>query len=55
MSEFIVFLQNQGVRDVDDLMANIEAFLENPELFFELTPDERQAFESRMDEALAVM
>jgi len=55
MDGLIAFLNDNGVDDAGALMAEIEWFLDDPALFFEMTATERAAFMNRMDEALAVM
>ena len=52
---FVAFFTHQGIFDVENLMTDIDAFLQNPESFFELTAAEREQMEHRMDEALSVL
>ena len=52
---FAAFFTHRGIFDVEDLMTDIDAILQNPESFFELTAAEREQMEHRMDEALSVL
>ena len=55
MSDFITILKDSGLDDAENLMAEVEWFLDEPAVFFEMTPEERAALMNRMDEALAAM
>ena len=52
---FVAFFRHRGIFDVEDLMTDIDAILQNPESFDELTAAEREQMENRMDEALSVL
>ena len=55
MNDFLTFLESCGVDDAGALMAEIEWFLDDPALFFEMTEAERAALLIRMDGALAAL
>jgi len=52
MNDFVSFLSNQGITDVEELTCFVHKFLDNPSIFFELEQCEREEIESKMDEAL---
>ena len=52
---FVTFLTNEGISDIEDLMVQIQVFIDSPELIFELPGAERETLEARMDEALSVL
>ena len=55
MNDFLTFLESCGVDDAEALMAEVESFLLEPAIFFEMTAAERAAMMNRIDEALAAM
>jgi hypothetical protein len=52
---FIMFLTNEGISDIEDLMVQIQVFIDSPELIYELPATEREKLEAKMDEALSVL
>ena len=52
---FLTFLTNEGISDIEDLMVQIQVFIDSPELIYELPAIEREELEARMDEALSVL
>ena len=52
---FLAFLTNEGISDIEDLMVQIQVFIDSPELIYELPAIEREELEARMDEALRVL
>lgn len=52
---FVRFLRNEGIADIEDLMVQIQVFIDSPELIYELPGAERETLEARMDEALSVL
>jgi hypothetical protein len=52
---FVTFLTNEGISDIEDLMVQIQVFIDSPELIYELPGAERETLEARMDEALSVL
>jgi len=53
MSEFIEYLESNGVNDIKKLSAFVHNFIQDPSIFFDLTGAERDAMGKKMDEALA--
>jgi len=53
MNNFFEYLESKGVKDIKDLTVFVHSFLQDPSIFFDLTGDERDGMEKRMDEALA--
>ena len=53
MDGLVKFLKANGFDDAEILMAEVEWFLDEPAVFFEMTAEERAAMLSRMDAALA--
>jgi hypothetical protein len=52
MSDFISFLNNQGMTGVDELTCFVHEFLDDPSIFLEMDQAEREEIERKMDEAL---
>lgn len=52
---FVTFLTNEGILNIEDLMVRIQVFIDSPELIYELPATERETLEARMDEALSVL
>ena len=52
---FLTFLTNEGISDIENLMVQIQVFIDSPELIYELPAIEREELEARMDEALSVL
>ena len=55
MDGLVTFLKANGFDDAEILMAEVEWFLDEPAVFFKMTPDEREALLKRMDAALAAL
>ena len=55
MNDLINHLQSQGIGDIEDLLADISKFFDDPELFNQLPAAERQAYEARVDAALSAI
>jgi len=52
MSGFFEYLEGKGVKDIRDLTGFIHNFLQDPSIFFDLTEDERDGMEKKLDSAL---
>jgi len=47
--DFFQYIKEQGVDDPEMVMVFVEEFLENPEIFFQLTESERSTMENKID------
>ena len=54
MSEFIAYLQSNGLKDIKKLSDFVYNFLQDPSIFFDLTEAERNEMEQNLDQALAL-
>jgi hypothetical protein len=55
MNDFVSFLSNRGIADVEELTQFVHRFLNDPSIFFELEQFQREEIESKMDEALNIL
>jgi len=47
--DFFEFVKSQGADDPEGIMFFVEKFLENPEIFFQLTESERSTMANKID------
>ena len=53
MHGFNEYLEINGVKDSKNLTSFVHSFLQDPSIFFDLTTDERDEIEKKLDGALA--
>ena len=53
MNNFFEYLESHGVKDIKKLAGFVHNFLQDPSIFFDLTANERDGMEKKLDEALA--
>jgi hypothetical protein len=54
MNEFIEFFESKGIKNIKNLYAFVHDFLQEPQIFFDLTETQRNEMEQKLDEALAL-
>jgi hypothetical protein len=54
MNEFMEFFESKGIKNIKNLNAFVHDFLQEPQIFFDLTETERNELEQKLDEALAL-
>jgi hypothetical protein len=53
MNEFMEFFESKGIKNIKNLNAFVHDFLQEPQIFFDLTETENE-MEQKLDEALAL-
>ena len=53
MKGFFEYLESNGVKDIKKLTGFVHDFIQDPSIFFDLTANERDGMEKKLDEALA--